>query len=81
MLRGQGKNFCGGMDLASFDDIMDGPQVSCPARHAVKLRQDTTKWQDAFTAMERCRWPVLAAIHGAASHGLLEGLCGLFDYL
>lgn len=66
VLKGQGKNFCGGMDLASFDDIVNAPRDSCPARRAIKLRQDTMKWQDAFNAMERCRWPVLAAIHGKA---------------
>ncbi|KAK9868250.1 hypothetical protein WJX84_010877 [Apatococcus fuscideae] len=65
VLRGQGKNFCGGMDLSSFDDIARPPDQSCPARRAIKLRQDTMKWQGAFNAMERCRWPVLAAVHGA----------------
>ncbi|KAK9844736.1 hypothetical protein WJX74_006175 [Apatococcus lobatus] len=65
VLKGQGRNFCGGMDLASFDDIVGAPRDSCPARRAIKLRQDTMKWQDAFNAMERCRWPVLAAVQGA----------------
>ena len=67
VLRGQGKNFCGGMDLSSFDDIARPPDQSCPARRAIKLRQDTMKWQGAFNAMERCRWPVLAAVHGQPS--------------
>jgi enoyl-CoA hydratase/carnithine racemase len=61
----QGKHFCAGLDLSetaptlmSFDEELDN------ARKALILDQRIKHMQNAYVAIERCRWPVLVAISG-----------------
>jgi len=64
IIRGEGKHFSGGMDLAAFADIAKLFE-SEPGRAAYALRDMILKLQEAFNAIERARFPVIAAIHGA----------------
>lgn len=64
IIRGEGKHFTGGMDLAAFADIarlFDNE----PGRAAYAMRDTILRLQDAFNAIESARFPVIAAVHGA----------------
>ena len=64
IISGEGRNFTGGMDLSAFADIarlFDNE----PGRAAYAMRDVILNLQDAFNAIERARFPVVAAIHGA----------------
>ncbi len=66
ILRGAGKHFCAGIDLSLLGKTQqEAMQESCEARKRERLRRHILELQDSFTAIERCRKPVLAAIHGA----------------
>lgn len=62
VISGRGKHFTGGMDLASFQDIL-ALTKSEPARGAFALRDLILKLQDALTSLETLRVPVIAATH------------------
>ena len=64
ILRGEGRHFTGGMDLAAFADIAKLFE-SEPGRAAYAMRDTILRLQDAFNAIERARFPVIAEIHGA----------------
>lgn len=68
VLTGAGRNFSGGMDLATFQGIMALMQTE-PGRAAYALRKVILGYQAAFTALERGRLPVIAAIQGACIGG------------
>lgn len=71
ILRGEGKHFTGGMDLAAFADIAALLQKE-PGRAAFALRDMILRLQDAFSAIERARFPVIAEIHGACIGGGID---------
>ena len=71
VLSGNGKNFCSGMDLSVFGHLVDG-FTEDTGRNSEKLRRVILKLQDDLTAIESCRKPVLAAIHGAAVGGAID---------
>jgi delta(3,5)-delta(2,4)-dienoyl-CoA isomerase len=65
VLTAKGKHFCAGLDLKetvatlmTFDESID------TARKALLLEEKIKYMQDAFTAIERCRFPVIAGVHG-----------------
>ncbi|KAL4340889.1 hypothetical protein GQ457_08G006340 [Hibiscus cannabinus] len=64
VLSGSGNHFCGGIDLKSLAAIANDNSGD-RGRTGERLRRHIKFLQDAITAMERCRKPVLAAIHGA----------------
>lgn len=64
IFRGDGRHFTGGMDLAAFADIAKLFE-SEPGRAAYAMRDTILRLQDAFNAIERARFPVIAEIHGA----------------
>lgn len=71
VIAGAGKHFTGGMDLASFQQIMHLMQKE-PGRAAYALRQLILTLQDSFNALEASRLPVIAAIHGACIGGGID---------
>lgn len=71
VLSGAGKNFCAGIDLDMFAGVV-GDAQSDPARAAEQLRQTILRLQDNLTAIEKCRKPVLAAIHGNCVGGGID---------
>lgn len=72
MLSGAGHNFCAGIDLAMLAGIEQRIAHPDGARRRETLRRLILDLQDCLTAIERCRKPVLAAIHGACVGGALD---------
>jgi enoyl-CoA hydratase len=71
VISGEGRHFSGGMDLAAFAGIASLFQTE-PGRAAYAMRELILSLQDAFTAIERARFPVVAAIHGACIGGAID---------
>ena len=65
ILSGAGKNFCSGIDLSMLAGVENAVAHRDPARRHEALRRLIIDLQDCLSAVERCRKPVLAAIHGA----------------
>lgn len=68
ILTGRGKHFCAGIDLAVLKDL----QTRVTGTKEVvrqQLHDFITDLQDCITAIERCRKPVIAAIHGSCIGG------------
>lgn len=64
LLSGSGDHFCAGIDLKDLNFIT-GNHSGDRGRSGERLRRQIKFMQDAITAIERCRKPVIAAIHGA----------------
>jgi enoyl-CoA hydratase len=71
VISGEGKHFSGGMDLAAFQDIA-ALLAKEPGRAAHALRTLILRLQDAFSALERAPFPVIAAIQGACIGGAID---------
>ncbi|KAF7838986.1 delta(3,5)-Delta(2,4)-dienoyl-CoA isomerase, peroxisomal [Senna tora] len=69
VLSGAGHHFCSGIDLASLNSIFKDHSSGDRGRSGEKLRRHILGMQDAITAIERCRKPVIASIHGACIGG------------
>ena len=69
VLTGEGRTFCAGIDLATLMDIQRFQGHKCEGRKREVLRKFILKLQDTITAIEKCRKPVLAAVHGACVGG------------
>jgi enoyl-CoA hydratase len=63
VLSGNGRHFCAGIDLSMLATL--GPKHPDPARAAETQRRTILDLQDVITSVERCRVPVVAAVHGA----------------
>lgn len=64
-----GKHFTAGMDLSVFMNPKNIPMRGDPARAAENLRRLVLQLQEAFTALETTRMPVLVAIQGGCIGG------------
>ena len=71
VLAANGKHFTAGLDLKESGAVM-GANTGDPARVREKLRRHILHLQDCFTALEECRAPVIAAIHGACLGGGID---------
>lgn len=69
VLYGAGDHFCSGIDLKSLNSIAERALSGDRGRGGEWLRRHIKGLQDAVTAIERCRKPVIAAIHGACIGG------------
>ena len=72
MLAGAGRNFCAGIDFAMLAGIDRRIAHRDGARSREALRRIILDLQDCLSAVERCRKPVLAAVHGACIGGGLD---------
>jgi enoyl-CoA hydratase len=74
VLSGTGRNFCAGIDLAMLADVAKTVthDYADAARGREALRRLILDLQDCLTSIERCRKPVLAAIHGACVGGAVD---------
>jgi len=72
VISGAGRNFCAGIDLAMLGGVAQAVAHPDPARSHERLRRLILDLQDCLSAIERCRKPVLAAIHGACIGGALD---------
>lgn len=68
ILAANGKHFCSGIDLGLFGEVMDDTDQD-PARQSEALRRTILRLQANLTAIEKCRKPVLAAIHSSCIGG------------
>ena len=75
ILSGAGKHYTAGIDLSLLGGIHADIADSCDGRQREKLRRMILDLQDTLTSLERCRKPVLAAIHGACVGGGIDLLC------
>jgi len=71
VLSANGKHFTAGLDLKESGSVL-GQNDGDPARVREKLRRHILHLQDCFTALEECRAPVIAAIHGACLGGGID---------
>ncbi|HAA57794.1 MAG TPA: crotonase/enoyl-CoA hydratase family protein [Myxococcales bacterium] len=72
IIGGRGKMFCAGLDLTSTMSIPGLDFGDQKPEGRIDLAVFVRKWQDALTAIERCRKPVIAAIHGGCIGGGLD---------
>lgn len=72
VLRGAGKHFTAGIDFELIMQIM-GETAHLPEGHKQEaLRAKILELQGAFTALENCRKPVIAAINGSCIGGGID---------
>ena len=64
IISGEGRHFTSGMDLATFSTIAALFENE-PGRAAFALRDMILRLQHTFTAIEKARFPLIAAVHGA----------------
>ena len=73
VLKGSDAFFCAGLDLAVFGNLHS--TSADPARRAEQFRRTALRMQDNLTAIEKCRVPVLAAIHRTCIGGGVDMTC------
>jgi len=66
-----GKHFTAGLDLKESADMLSLGQGD-PARAREKLRRHILGLQECFTAIEKCRVPVIASVHGLCLGGGID---------
>lgn len=64
VLSARGRSFCSGIDLSALRSLSTLPQPD-PGRARELFRRQILRLQSAFSALERCRKPVVAEIDGA----------------
>lgn len=75
VLHGEGRHFTSGIDLEMMMGLLPQVRDACEARTREKLRDLILDLQDTLSSLERCRKPVLAAIHGACVGGGVDLVC------
>lgn len=72
VLSGRGKIFCAGLDLTSPLSLPAFDPGDQTPRNRMDLVGYIREWQEAITQIERCRKPVIAAVHNACVGGGLD---------
>ena len=72
IIGGRGKYFTSGLDLGMVAGFKKQNQEDCDGRYRENLRRQILDLQDALSSIERCRKPVIAAIHGACIGGGID---------
>lgn len=72
---GAGKHFTSGADLDMLAGMRAQVRNDCDGRSREKLRRVILDLQDTLSSIERCRKPVIAAIHGACVGGGIDLIC------
>lgn len=75
ILQGEGKHFTSGIDLELMMALPTRIRHDCQARSRENLRNLILDLQDTLSSLERCKKPVLAAIHGACIGGGVDLIC------
>lgn len=71
VLSSTGKHFCAGLDLASFKSL-EGGDTTDPGRQREAFRRHLLDLHDRLGRIEKCRYPVLAAVQGGCIGGGLD---------
>ena len=72
VIKAEGKSFTAGLDLVEFGSLLGGG-VGADVRE--ELRKTILKCQEGMNAIERCRKPVIAAVHSHCIGGGVDLLC------
>jgi enoyl-CoA hydratase len=72
ILEGEGKLFTAGIDLQMMAGLAGQIANACDGRAREAMRRVILDLQDTLTSLERCRKPVLAAVHGACVGGGID---------
>lgn len=72
VLQGEGRVFTAGIDLQMMMGLGSQIRNVCDARTREALRRVILDMQDTLTSLERCRKPVIAAIHGGCVGGGID---------
>ena len=72
VLQAEGRFFTAGIDLQMMQSAAGQASSSCEGRTRETLRRTILDMQDTLTSLERCRKPVLAAIHGGCIGGGID---------
>jgi enoyl-CoA hydratase len=72
VIKAEGKSFSAGLDLVEFGSLLRGG-TGADARE--ELRKAILKCQEGINAIERCRKPVIAAVHSHCIGGGVDLLC------
>lgn len=72
IIAGRGKSFCSGLDLTATMAIPGFDFSEQTPQNRLDLVAFVRKWQEAMNVVERCRKPVIAAVHGACVGGGLD---------
>jgi enoyl-CoA hydratase len=75
ILKGEGKNFCAGIDLELLMSVAQLNDIACSGKKSEKIRNLVLTLQKTVTAIEKCSKPVLAAVHGACIGGGVDIIC------
>ncbi|MEM1318920.1 MAG: crotonase/enoyl-CoA hydratase family protein [Bacteroidota bacterium] len=78
VLSGEGKHWCGGIDLKMLMRLAEFNTIDCEGRKREEVRDFIYHLQDCITAIEQCRKPVLAAIHNGCIGGGVD-ICTACD--
>lgn len=65
ILKGNGKHFCAGIDVSMLFELLQKSETSCQGRQREQFLKNVTKLQACINAIEKCKKPVIAMIHGA----------------
>lgn len=70
---GAGKMFCSGIDLTDLSELASVVYSDDDvARKSLTMYQNLRNYQDWFTALEKCRKPVIGCIHNACVGGAVD---------
>lgn len=72
ILSGAGKMFCAGIDISSLMQMGQDTAASDPARRAQKIYEAIPFFQEPVVAINECKKPVIAAVHGACIGGGID---------
>lgn len=77
VLQGEGAHFCAGIDLAVLLTLRSAADAEsgCEGRDRESLARWILDLQDCVNAIERCRVPVIAAVHGVCFGGGVDIIC------
>jgi len=75
VLNGNGKHFCGGIDLSVLMGIRERTKSNCEGRIRENVRKMVFELQAPINAIEACSKPVIAAIHGGCIGAGVDIVC------
>ena len=72
ILSGEGKHFCSGIDLELLMSVQQMEAIDCDGRKREKIKLLIETLQNSINAIEKCRKPVVAAIHNGCIGGAVD---------